>query len=403
MLTFQSVGWNGGGIQKDGSSKIDAPLFLIPLASAYLPIHIFLYHFLCITGVFANLAIVVVLLRPAMRKNHFNAFLIAIALCDMTLMASYFIFKQVEICHPWYFTYFWIVFTYFYAILSVFVHSSSLWLTVNMAVLRYLVLKRSATSTSKIPIVNTFRAAFIAIIAAIVISLLGSLPNMLRYQIRDSGYLNVPAYCTSNQSAYAHYYVDNPKVHAYNIAQPAWWTCRWERFNFWAAGLVLKLVPCLMLTIFMTLLVRMLIEARERRIRLCRGQTGDKSQAERTTTMLTAIVAVFLVTELPQGILVFAIGLKPGIRYAMQYIGDFIDVLSLINSSFNFILCALMSNVREFLLTFGSCCPKLSENIGGIGSRALTMTHRITQSQRKELMAVVKCPDEMNDNNNTYL
>lgn len=73
-------------------------------------------------------------------------------------------------------------------------------------------------------------------------------------------------------------------------------------------GLVLKLVPCLMLTIFMTLLVRMLIEARERRTRLCRGQTSGKSQAERTTTMLTAIVAVFLVTELPQGILVFAIG-----------------------------------------------------------------------------------------------
>ncbi|EFO14204.1 hypothetical protein LOAG_14320, partial [Loa loa] len=68
--------------------------FFIPLANAYLPIHIFLYHFLCITGVFANLAIVVVLLRPAMRRNHFNAFLIAIALCDMTLMASYFIFKQ---------------------------------------------------------------------------------------------------------------------------------------------------------------------------------------------------------------------------------------------------------------------------------------------------------------------
>uniref|UniRef100_A0A1I8ECV7 G_PROTEIN_RECEP_F1_2 domain-containing protein n=1 Tax=Wuchereria bancrofti TaxID=6293 RepID=A0A1I8ECV7_WUCBA len=384
------------------AANVTKTKFFIPLTSAYLPVHIFLYHFLCITGVFANVAIVVVLVRPAMRKNHFNAFLIAIALCDMTLMASYFIFKQVEICHPWYFTYFWIVFTYFYAILSVFVHSSSLWLTVNMAVLRYLVLKRSATSTSKIPI------------------------------IRDSGYLNVPTYCTSNQSAYAHYYVDNPKVHAYNIAQPAWWTCRWERFNFWAAGLVLKLVPCLMLTIFMTLLVRMLIEARERRTRLCRGQTGDKSQAERTTTMLTAIVAVFLVTELPQGILnrsyssyLFSCpiaGLKPGIRYAMQYLGDFIDVLSLINSSFNFILCALMSNVfrqlivlkiqvlniklinllicrREFLLTFGSCCP----NISGIGSRALTMTHRITQAQRKELMAVVKCPDEMNDNNNTYL
>lgn len=60
----------------------------------------------------------------------------------------------------------------------------------------------------------------------------------------------------------------------------------------------------------MTLLVRMLIEARERRTRLCRGSTSGKSQGERTTTMLTAIVAVFLVTELPQGLLVFAIGMS---------------------------------------------------------------------------------------------
>lgn len=65
----------------------------------------------------------------------------------------------------------------------------------------------------------------------------------------------------------------------------------------------------------MTLLVRMLVEARERRSRLCASnassacgsQTGagaaatGKNQAERTTAMLTMIVALFLVTELPQG------------------------------------------------------------------------------------------------------
>ncbi|VDK77490.1 unnamed protein product [Anisakis simplex] len=115
-------------------------------------------------------------------------------------------------------------------------------------------------------------------------------------------------------------------------------------------GLVLKLIPCLMLTIFMTLLVRMLMEARERRTRLCGGSATGKSQAERTTSMLTAIVAVFLITEAPQGLLVFATGVKPGVRYAMQYLGDFIDLLSLINSSFNFILCALMSHVFRLFL-----------------------------------------------------
>lgn len=111
---------------------------------------------------------------------------------------------------------------------------------------------------------------------------------------------------------------------------------------------MLKLIPCLLLTIFMTLLVRMLMEARERRLRLCQrgsnaipinaavmiptpqqskqvqkaianmstnngqsnGFSAGKKQscssgpgsAERTTAMLTIIVAVFLITELPQGI-----------------------------------------------------------------------------------------------------
>lgn len=90
---------------------------------------------------------------------------------------------QVEICHPWYFSYFWIVFTYFYAILSVFIHSISLWLTVNMAILRYLVLKRSSSSHSTIPSVNNFTAAFIAVITAIALSLFGAMPNMLRYEV----------------------------------------------------------------------------------------------------------------------------------------------------------------------------------------------------------------------------
>lgn len=57
-----------------------------------------------------------------------------------------------------------------------------------------------------------------------------------------------------------------------------------------------------------------LSEARERRSRLTTGTAGsasgshgsclttnNKTQAERTTAMLVVIVAVFLITELPQG------------------------------------------------------------------------------------------------------
>ncbi|KHJ76228.1 hypothetical protein OESDEN_24152 [Oesophagostomum dentatum] len=48
-------------------------------------------------------------------------------------------------------------------------------------------------------------------------------------------------------------------------------------------------------------------------------------------------------------------------------LGNFFDLLSLINSAVNFVLCALMSHVfrREFLQTFSMCCPQSSENHSG--------------------------------------
>ncbi|KAI1721637.1 serpentine type 7TM GPCR chemoreceptor srw domain-containing protein [Ditylenchus destructor] len=388
-------------------------------------IHQFIYQVLCLIGVIANVCIVVVLLRPPMRKNPFNLFLIAIAICDLTLMASYFIYKQVELCHPWYFEFAWIIFTYAYAVLSVFVHSASLWMTVNMAVLRYLVLRNSASSGNNN--LNTYSAATISVVAAVAISLIGSAPNMLRYQIQDNGMLAVPEACLSNASRYAHFYAKGQQVHAYTLSQPAFWSCSWERFSFWTAGLMLKIIPCILLTVFMTLLVRMLMEARERRLRLCRGAAiptnavvanntspnntcattnvnntcghqanavNRQTQAERTTAMLTIIVAVFLITELPQGILVLAIGVQPQVRFAMHQLGNVIDLLSLLNSSVNFILYATMSNVfrHEFLQTFGGCCPSCPAAIRRwirelVGRRRLLFKNRLSNGNGN--MAVV--------------
>ncbi|KAK6024221.1 hypothetical protein OSTOST_09973 [Ostertagia ostertagi] len=116
----------------------------------------------------------------------------------------------------------------------------------------------------------------------------------------------VPERCL--ETKYQASWDESDTIYRYDLVQPIWWNCQWERINFWVAACVLKLVPCVLLTVFMTLLVRMLIEARERRLRLCGGVPTGNSQAERTTAMLTGIVAVFLITELPQGILGLAVG-----------------------------------------------------------------------------------------------
>ncbi|KAJ1350182.1 hypothetical protein KIN20_005912 [Parelaphostrongylus tenuis] len=121
----------------------------------------------------------------------FNLFLICIAICDATLMATYLLYKHVEICHPWFFTHIWIIYTRFYAMFSVFVHSTSLWITVNMAgnevkrlaqtliicrsarscrnfvIVIYLVLFRGSHPHTRIPPCNSYPAACIAIIIGV--------------------------------------------------------------------------------------------------------------------------------------------------------------------------------------------------------------------------------------------
>uniref|UniRef100_A0A915NJM2 G-protein coupled receptors family 1 profile domain-containing protein n=1 Tax=Meloidogyne floridensis TaxID=298350 RepID=A0A915NJM2_9BILA len=360
-------------------SQIYYTELLSSLSQRYDSFHKIIYQTICILGVIANICVVVVLLRPTMRKNPFNLFLIGIAICDMSLMASYFIYKQIELCHPLYFTFTWIVFTYSYALFSVLFHSASLWITVNMAVLRYLVLKSSSNSSRNWPRLNTYKAASFSIVAAILIAAVGSAPNMLRYQIFYKGELPAPDVCKANGSKFASFYKEpDSNVSAYILAQPSFWNCTWERFSFWIAGLLLKLVPCLLLTIFMTLLVRMLVEARERRNRLHSGKqstlsslptqtnngrdksVGTEKGASASGNSSKIIVAVFLITELPQGILVIWMGIKPQVRFAMAQLSNILDFLSLLNSSVNFLLYATMSNLfrHEFLQTFGQCCPK---------------------------------------------
>uniref|UniRef100_A0A1I7WAC1 Secreted protein n=1 Tax=Heterorhabditis bacteriophora TaxID=37862 RepID=A0A1I7WAC1_HETBA len=52
--------------------------------------------------------------------------------------------------------------------------------------------------------------------------------------------------------------------------------CIYIQFIYRLLAWILKLIPCILLTVFMTLLVRMLMEARERRSRLCGGiPTGN--------------------------------------------------------------------------------------------------------------------------------
>lgn len=68
--------------------------------------------------------------------------------------------------------------------------------------------------------------------------------------------------------------------------------------------------------------------------------------SDRTTAILLAILTVFLLTELPQGLIAIlnAIYTAEVHRFIYLTLGDVLDLLSLVNSSVNFVLYCFMSS-----------------------------------------------------------
>lgn len=125
--------------------------------------------------------------------------------------------------------------------------------------------------------------------------------------------------------------------------------------NFWVYSVVIKIIPCVALTVLSLRLICALLEAKRRRAKLTgagRKSADKERQTDRTTRMLLAVLMLFLITEFPQGILGL-LTLLLGKRFftdCYQNMGEVMDMLALVNSAINFILYCVMS--RQFRNTF---------------------------------------------------
>lgn len=136
------------------------------------------------------------------------------------------------------------------------------------------------------------------------------------------------------------------------------------QINFWVHAVVIKLLPCCILTVISLWLIKEVHSANEhqKKVRvynpcaandklLKRQCRGDK-RTNRTTKMLVAVLLLFLVTELPNGIL----GLMSGtlgrcfFKRCYNLFGELMDALALLNGAINFVLYCSMS--RQFRMTF---------------------------------------------------
>ncbi|CAJ0582643.1 unnamed protein product, partial [Mesorhabditis spiculigera] len=316
----------------------------------YAPIHGYLCLGLCVFGMLTNLVHVAVLSRPTMRNSAVNCLLTAVAVCDLGTMCTYLIYLchfvvfKGNKCNPT-FTHGWMQFLLWHVVLSITLHSTSLWLAVAMAFVRRMTL-RVAQLNSKWQRPAMAWKVSLAIYGA-VFALCA--PNILVHDIAEytQHVWKPPARC-----GYSENYTE--KVYTFSVSRLATSNnCRIFKANIWMIGIVFKVIPCILLFLLSIGLMMKLRDAERNRRKLtsCSSSSsyaGSKQSAktDRTTLMLVVILIVFLITELPQGIIsiLTAIYTADVHTYLYFYLGDVLDLLSLLNSSVNFVLYCIMSS-----------------------------------------------------------
>lgn len=255
----------------------------------------------------------------------------------------------------------WVMYLLFHTYFIITSHTVSMWLTVALALFRYIVVCHHLLGPR---FCNLHRAKQI-IVATLVITVLFCVPNYVLYRwerLENGGYwFNYNVFVTES----------------------------FKVFNFWLFGVVLKVAPCILLTVLSTLLIRAMKEANRRRLSLrCGGRRGSSDRTgdnDRTTHMLVVVVLSFVITELPQGVLALLSGVD---NYIFEHVyvplGDFWDILVLINSSANFILYCIMS--AQFRKTFrkvflGQCHSSPLSTSSSTDCTVVNGSRRMTRNQ----------------------
>lgn len=135
--------------------------------------------------------------------------------------------------------------------------------------------------------------------------------------------------------------------------------------NNWIQAIMIKLVPCFMLTVLTVLLIHAMHKAYRKRMLLKsqgrKAESDKHGEHNRTTGMLLAVVVLFTITELPQGILTLMNIFIDCFRFVVYNpLGDLLDAMALINNSVNFVLyCSMSKQFRDtFMDVFCRFCAR---------------------------------------------
>ena len=312
------------------------------LSSMYGNWHGYITLMICAIGIPLNLVNVTVLTRKNM-QTPINCILTWLAVSDIATMISYvpfsvhfYIEHSSNSISATKNSLGWMKFLMVYLNFSATTHTISIWLGVALAILRH----RHIQSPAKGNLTRIRRLirARLAVCAIVVCSVLVLIPNYVSYSLEEVQY-------GENTSVYIFesWFLGTRNVKPIVL------------INLFLYSIVAKLVPCVLIIVYGGLLVRTLNnKLRIKRRRLSENGVGHVQRnidTSRTTVMLLIVIVLFLITELPQGVLILCcIFLEGFFDNVYVPLGDFMDIIALVNSGINFVLYCTMS--QEFRKTF---------------------------------------------------
>lgn len=311
----------------------------------YIKMHGWASLLVCLFGSIANSLNIVVLSRREMNSPT-NAILTGLAVADLLVMMEYIPYaSHMYLYHRPRgdtYTYGWAVFVLFHSIFTQVCHTISICLTVTLAVWRYIAVAYPQRNREWC----SFRRTLIAIAGAYTMCPLLCLPvyfttaltskiEILDFEGRRANMTIYNATIANETSSFAsaNKFV-NATLWFVDLSETMKVNGFFSVANFWMYSVVIKLLPCLALTILSLRLILALMEAKKRRKMLTTAtlvRTDDKyfennhnldvtngkknvkkkssrlldkeRQTDRTTRMLLAVLLLFLLTEFPQGVL----------------------------------------------------------------------------------------------------
>lgn len=312
------------------------------LSSMYGNWHGYITLTICAIGIPLNLVNITVLTRKNM-QTPINCILTWLAVSDIATMISY-----VPFAVHFYIEHSsnsisstknslgWMKFLVVYLNFSATTHTISIWLGVALAIFRH----RHIQSPAKGNLTRIRRLirARLTVCTIVICSVIILIPNYVSYSLEEIRY-------GDNKSMY----VFEPWLLGTRDVKPI------VLVNLFLYSIAAKLVPCVLIIVYGGLLVRTLNnKLRIKRRRLSEnGVTNIQRNIDtsRTTVMLLIVIVLFLITELPQGVLILCcIFLEKFFDNVYVPLGDFMDIIALVNSGINFVLYCTMS--QEFRKTF---------------------------------------------------